>query len=129
MLQTGLITELEWIVKEEDSAKVVGSGSVMVLSTPKLIALMENAAMNAVSNHLEDGTGTVGIKISAEHIAATPLGMKVKVKAVLTSIENRKLVFELEAFDEFEKIAFGTHERFIIHEEKFMAKVNAKSIK
>lgn len=126
MLQIGMTAETSRIVAQEDTAMAIGSGTAPVLATPKLIALLENAAMNAVGKALEEGTATVGTKISAEHIVATPLGMKVTAKATLISIENRKLTFELEAHDEVEKVAFGVHERFIVYEEKFIAKANAK---
>ena len=126
MLEIGLTKDVTLTVQNIHTAKSFGSGSVDVLSTPQLIALMENAAMEAVSQHLEEGFATVGTKISVEHISATPLGMNVTAKASLVNIENRKLSFEISAFDEAEKIAFGTHERFIIHEEKFVNKTNSK---
>jgi fluoroacetyl-CoA thioesterase len=125
-LQTGLTAEVEIIVNEENTAAAYGSGSVQVFATPAMIALMENAAMKAVDRYLEAGQATVGTSLDVKHIAATPLGMKVRAEAVLNTIEGKKLTFAIEAFDEKEKIGEGSHTRYIINVEKFMEKVKFK---
>ena len=127
-LEVGLINEFELIVSKEHSAMSIGSGSINVFSTPSLIANMEKAAFNAVDHKLGDEYTTVGTKVNINHIAATPMGMKVIFKAKLINVDKAKLLFEVEAYDEKEKIGFGTHERYIINIEKFMKKANSKII-
>lgn len=126
-LATGLNAKIEKIVVYEDTAKAVASGLVEVFATPSMIALMENAAYTSVQPQLPNGWSTVGISISAQHLAATPMGLKVWAEAKLTEIDGRKLVFTISAYDEKEKIGEAQHERFIIDEQKFMNKVSAKS--
>ena len=109
-----------------DTAKALGSGGLDVLSTPKLIALMENAALTAVRPYLEEGTETVGTRLEVSHLAATPVGMAVRAEAELIEIDRRRLVFSVKAWDEAELIGEGRHERFIVQTEKFLAKCSAK---
>ena len=108
-----------------DTAKALGSGGLDVLSTPKLIALMENAALTAVRPYLEEGTDTVGTRLEVSHLAATPVGMAVRAEAELIEIDRRRLVFSVKAWDEAELIGEGRHERFIVQTEKFLAKCSA----
>ena len=109
-----------------DTAKALGSGGLDVLSTPKLIALMENAALTAVRPYLEEGTETVGTRLEVSHLAATPVGMAVRAEAELIEIDRRRLIFSVKAWDEAELIGEGRHERFIVQTEKFLAKCSAK---
>lgn len=125
-LKIGMEYTSEKIVKEEDTAAKFGSGDIYVFSTPMMIGLMENAAMKAVEESLGDEFSTVGIHLDVKHLAATPMGMKVKSKATLVEIDGKKLKFKVEAFDEKEKIGEGYHSRFIIEKEKFMKKINEK---
>lgn len=126
-LQAGLSSKIETVVTENDTADSFGSGGIKVLATPMMIGLMENAAHSAVDLHLPEGYATVGTRIDVRHLAATPVGMKVYATAQLTGIEGRKLDFKVEAYDEKEKIGEGTHERFIINVERFMAKTRDKA--
>ena len=116
----------EATVTQDKTAAAVGSGLVPVFATPYMIALMENAAVNAVQAHLEEGQGTVGTKLEVTHDAATPIGMKVWAEAELTAVEGKKLTFSVKAFDEAGPIGGGTHERFIITVDRFLAKAEAK---
>ena len=116
----------EATVEKETTAKAVGSGNLLVFSTPHMIALMEEAACRCVKDWLEEGSATVGTKIDIEHLSATPVGMEVRAEATLTAAEGRKLCFTVEAYDEKGLIGKGTHERFIIQEEKFLAKTYDK---
>lgn len=125
-LKPGLKFKTEMTVTEQVSAKNVGSGSVDVFATPAMIALMEKAASQCVMPYLEEGQSTVGTQISVSHMSATPLGMKVYAEVELTDVQNRKLLFNIEAFDEAGKIGEGTHERFIIDVDRFMSRVNGK---
>jgi fluoroacetyl-CoA thioesterase len=125
-LEAGLSAELELIVGEADTASRWGSGLVPVFSTPALVGLMEKAAVAALASHLPAGQTTVGAHIDLRHLAATPVGMKVRARAELTSVEGRKLTFRLQAWDEVELIGEGSHERFVIDEARFVAKAEGK---
>lgn len=106
-------------VGEQDLAKAVGSGDVAVLATPRMIALMEEAASRLAKTGLSEGETTVGVAVSAEHTAATPLGMKVTATAVLSAAEGRRLMFDLTAEDECGVIGTGTQTRVIVEKQKF----------
>jgi predicted thioesterase len=126
-LTPGLSAELTISVTEADTAARWGSGLVPVYSTPALVGLMEAAAVKALEGALETGKTTVGGHIDVRHLAATPVGMTIRARAELTAIEGRKLVFQVEAWDEVEKIGEALHERFVIDAEKFVAHCQAKS--
>ena len=126
MLVTGIQGRAEAVVCDTNTAAAMGSGSLAVFATPYMIALMEEAAQSSVAPHLPEGESTVGTKISVSHDAATPLGMKVWAESSLTEIDGRRLVFEVRAFDECGPIGQGSHERFIIRQQRFLEKVEAK---
>ena len=117
------------IVSEDDTAVKFGSGGVRVFATPMMVALMENAALNAVDPHLGEDSATVGLSLNVKHLAATPVGMKVTAVAELISIEGKKLTFKVEAYDEQEKIGEGIHERYIIKLSKFLERAAQKTSK
>lgn len=124
-LKIGLIGRAENVVNERNTAKSMGSGSLAVFATPALVALMEAAAVNTLK--LDEGESSVGISLEIKHSAATPIGVKVWAEAVLVEVDRRRLVFEVNAYDEVEKIGSGRHERVIIQEERFLSKANLKS--
>lgn len=126
MLTTGLKGKAEVKVDDTNTAVTMGSGSLKVFATPAMIALIEKAACTALEGQLEDGQTTVGTKLDVAHVAATPVGMNVTAEAVLTEIDNRRLVFEVVARDEKDVIGKGIHERFIVNTEKFTAKTYGK---
>ena len=125
-LKPGRKGRAETTVTPDNTAQAVGSGLVPVFATPYMIALMENAAVNALEGHLADGEGSVGTRLDISHDAATPVGMKVWAEAELTAAEGRALTFTVCAFDESGPIGKGLHQRFIIDNERFMAKVERK---
>jgi predicted thioesterase len=125
-LQIGLSAETRLTVAESDTAANWGSGLVPVFGTPSLVGLMEAAAVKALEGYLPAGQTTVGGRIDLRHLAATPVGMTVRARAELTALEGRKLTFQVEAWDEVEKIGEAQHERFVIITEKFVARVQAK---
>lgn len=125
-LEIGIKGSSSCTVTLNDTAKALGSGGLDVLSTPKLIALMENAALLSVRPYLEEGSDTVGTLINVKHLAATPVGMTVRAEAELIEIDRRRLVFSVKAWDEVELVGEGTHERFIVDMEKFTNKCNSK---
>lgn len=126
-MEIGIKGRVETVVNDTNTAKFVGSGSLDVFATPNMIGLMEQAAQASVAPFLEEGQGTVGTKIEITHDAATPLGMKVWAESELIEIDRRRLAFEVKAYDEAGLIGQGRHERFIIQNDKFLAKVNAKA--
>ncbi len=121
-IKPGLIRVEEKTVKKENTAAAYGSGLVEVFATPAMIAFMEHTAMHCVKELLPEGFSTVGTHVNVSHSKATPVGMKVSCKAKLIEVDGRKLVFEVSAKDEEGEIGSGTHSRFIIDEQKFMAK-------
>ena len=126
MLELGLKGKQEAIVEEKYTAKALGSGGLDVLATPAMIALSEKTCLLSVQDYLEEGTSTVGTQVNMAHLAATPVGMKVTCESELIEIDRRRLKFSVVVFDEKEKIAEGTHERFIVDNLKFVEKANAK---
>ena len=123
MLHIGIEGEKEIIVQAEDTAARYGSGLIEVFATPAMIGLMESTAQQSVQHLLDDGLITLGTEVNIRHLKATPVGMKVNCKSKLISIEGKKLLFEVNASDETEIIGNGTHTRYIVDAEKFMAKL------
>lgn len=126
MLEIGLTHTKETVCDENNTAAAVGSGSLRVFSTPALLTLMELCAAESVLPFLEDGQSTVGTKVELKHVAATPVGMKVRCEAVLTEIDRRRLCFDIKAYDERELIGECKHERFIVNNDKFLDKCYSK---
>lgn len=122
----GIKGESRSTVNNQNTAIAYGSGGVNVFATPAMIALMENAALNSVQEQLSEGLTTVGTKLEVTHTAATPLGMGVRAVSELIEIDGRRLVFKVEAYDDFEKVGEGVHERFVINMDKFMQKNASK---
>ena len=120
----GLRSRAETLVNGSNTANSVGSGLVPVFATPCMIALMENAAVRAIQPHLDPDESTVGTHMDVSHDSATPVGMKVWAEARVTAVEGRKITCEVTACDEAGPIGRGTHERFIIKADKFLAKAN-----
>jgi predicted thioesterase len=118
--------EVEHLVSEEVTAHQMGNNGFRVLATPIIFAWFEEAARKMAAAHVERGQGTVGSMVTLRHLAATPVGMRVRVKATVREVEGRRLLFELEAYDEKEKIAEGQNERYVVNLEKFLERVAQK---
>lgn len=125
-IEIGMQGRDETLVCESNTAAAVGSGLVPVFATPFMIALMEGAAAQAVLPCLAEDEGTVGTHLDVSHDAATPIGMRVWAEATVTAVDGKKITFDVAAYDEAGMIGHGTHERFIIKPERFLAKVQAK---
>lgn len=123
MLEIGLRSISQAVVNENDTALMLGSGDLKVLATPRLIALMENAAMNAVSNFIKKSETTVGGQIDVIHKKPTPIGESIEAEAVLTKIEGNKLTFSIIAKDSDSIVGEGVHVRYVVDREKFMNKL------
>jgi predicted thioesterase len=122
----GLVGQVEIVVEPADTADALGNRGVHVLATPRLVALLERAAIRAIEPHLPPGAGTVGTRIDVRHLAATPVGMRATIRATLRAVDGRRLVFDIEGDDETERIVEGTHERFQIDEARFLDRIAAK---
>ena len=125
-IQPGLKGSVEIVVGEEHTAPHVGSGRVRVLATPIMINLMEAAALQAVEGLLPAGHQTVGIHLDVTHVAATPVGMRVRAHAELIRVDKRTLFFDVYAEDEKERIGGGLHERIVINLAKFDGRMQDK---
>ncbi len=125
-LKVGLKGSATVKATKDKLASAVGSGLVDVFSTPMMIALMEEAASNAVAPELESGQATVGTSLNVEHKAATPEGMEVRAEAELIGVKGKALSFIVKAYDEKELVGEGEHQRYIIDVEKFMKRAQSK---
>lgn len=126
-LGIGASYTIERRVEPEHSADTHGNPGVDVFTTPLLCEWSEEASVCAVQDKLDPGMITLGTRIDLKHLAATPIGMKVKVTSTLKEIDGRKLVFNVEAYDEKEKISDCVHERFMVNKDRFLAKVAEKA--
>jgi fluoroacetyl-CoA thioesterase len=97
-----------------------------VLSTPVMIMIMENAALNALKPYLDPGECAVGTRIDVRHIAATPVGERVTGEAEVTKVAGKRIEFSVSAFDEHEEIGHGTHERALVNLAKIAERLKAK---
>lgn len=122
-MNIGLSFTATTTVNQNNTAKALGSGDMDVFATPAMVALMENAAMNAVAPHLEAGQTTVGTQITTSHIKASALGATISATATLTAVDGRSLTFAITAREGDKVIGEGTHTRFIVDRERFLAKL------
>ena len=125
-LKAGLKGASELVVAEQHTAPRVGSGRVHVLATPVMINLFEAAALAAIEHLLPPGSQSLGTRLDIQHVAATPVGMKVQAFAVVREVNGRTVRFHVEARDERELIGDGTHERVVVNVEKFDERVQRK---
>lgn len=126
-LEIGLVGEVRQVVEEQHTARHLGRGNVSVMSTPIMVGLMEEAAIEAVDPLLPEGQQTVGIHLDVKHLAPTPVGMGVVARAELTEVEGRILTFRVTAEDDSEHIGEGTHKRAIIDVTRFKGRVDKKA--
>ncbi len=124
MLEKGLKYTSSVVVDKANCASAVGSGGLDVFATPSMVALMENAAMNAVAPCLPDGSTTVGSEINVTHTKPTGIGATVSATAELLSVDGRKLLFKVAAHDGVGLIGEGSHVRFVVDVERFLSKLN-----
>ena len=122
-MEIGLKHESTTVVSAANTAATLGSGDMDVFATPAMVALMENAAMLAVKNHLPEGSATVGTQINTSHLKASPLGATITASAELTAVDGRRLTFAVKAWDEKGIIGEGTHTRFVVDRERFLSKL------
>ena len=125
----GLIGKSEMVVKEEDLVNQLEEVKVNVLSTPRLIQLLEAAAIEAIHEFIPAEKVSLGAEVRVRHLSPTPLGMKVTANAILKGIDKNRLFFLVDAFDELEKVAEGEHERVLVSKERFLQKGEKKRVR
>ena len=122
MIELGLRATLDMVVEEADTAIAFGSGDVPVLATPRLVALLEAAAVRALADTLPDGTTSVGASITVDHLAASAIGRPVSARAEVVEVDGRSVVFSLEARDGERVVARGRHTRAVVDREGFLSR-------
>ena len=126
-VEPGATGEVATTVTPDRTAEAMGNRGVQVLATPFIIGLLEDAAGAVLKPHLPPGAATVGTMVEMRHLAATPVGMKVRAQATLLETDGRRYLFAVEAWDEKEKIAEGRHERFVVPDlQTFLARAMKK---
>ena len=125
----GTVFEEEYLVEEKNLASHIGSGSARVLATPWMIGFMERTSHRLLARCLPEGYSSVGTLVNIRHLAPTPFGSTLRVRAEVTGIQGPLVDLKIEAFDELELAGDGSHQRFIIDEQRFLKRVNAKSEK
>jgi predicted thioesterase len=121
-LDPGLAAELELTVADADTARSMCSGDVDVLGTPRILALIEEATVEAVAGHLEHGETTVGTRVELSHVAPIAIGSKVRAEVVLEKVEGRRLIFTASVSDEVGLVAAGKIHRAVVELAPFMEK-------
>ena len=122
----GMKIRVEEVVTEQNTAICAGSGTLPVFATPFMCALMEKAAWMAIAPSLNEGDSSVGTKLNISHLSATPVGLKVWAESEVTAVDGKRIEFKVTAGDEKGLIGEGTHERFIVTDERFLAKTAKK---
>ena len=125
-LPAGLIGTAELVVGEQHTAPRIGSGRIRVLATPVMINLIEAAALAAIEQSLPEHHQSLGTRLDISHIAATPVGMRVRATAEVERVEGRTVHFRVRAEDERELIGEGTHQRVVVNLERFDARLQKK---
>ena len=125
-LMIGLKGRADDVVTEANTAQAACSGALMVFGTPFMCALMEKAAWTSIAPYLAEGEGTVGTKLDISHISATPVGMKVWAESEVTLVDGKRIELKVAAYDEKGLIGEGTPERFIITNDRILAKAGRK---
>ncbi len=126
MLNVGITKTLNDTVTIENTAKTLGSGSLLVYGTPAMLLLVEKTAVALLEGKLEEGMTSVGTNLNVNHVSATPVGGEVSCTVTLTEIDRKRLVFKVLVEDKNGIIGKGSHERFLVNAEKFQAKTDAK---
>jgi len=125
-LKVWLTYEKMITVDESHTARHLADKGISVFSTPEMVRLMEQCALEGVLPYLQPNQNTVGIRVEMRHLAATPMGMKVSARCTLVEIDRRRLVFKAEMHDELEKVGEGSNERFIVDKEKHEQRIAEK---
>ena len=123
-LQTGLTATVELIVTDDDTAIALGSGTVPVLATPRVVRLCEQATVEALKGQLAAGETSVGQRVQLDHLMPTQVGMTVSAEATLEKVAGRRLVFTVSVSDPRGLIAAGKVTRVVVDVERFLEKAH-----
>ncbi|MBR5047798.1 MAG: thioesterase family protein [Eubacterium sp.] len=126
MLRKGLAKMMTDVVTMENTARSLGSGSLLVYGTPAMLTLVEKTAVALLEGQLENGMTSVGTNLNVDHISPTPVGGKISCAVTLREIDGKKLVFSVLVEDQNGIIGKGSHERFLVDADRFQAKADAK---
>lgn len=126
-IKPGIVGEADEDISTSRTAAFFGSGLVPAYGTPAMVALMENSAVAAIQKYLGPGQTSVGTDVCIKHLAASPVGMRARARATVTAVNGRRIEFQIEAWDDREKIGEGTHARFVVDEARFMERLEKKS--
>ncbi|MDZ4827814.1 MAG: hotdog domain-containing protein [Actinomycetota bacterium] len=126
-LKTGLAASVTLLVQEADTALALGSGDVPVLGTPRVVALAEQASVEAIADELPAGTTTVGYEVQLAHLAPTAVGGKVTADVTLESIEGRRLTFRVSVTDPRGLVAAGRITRVLVERSRFLDRAQGES--
>ena len=119
-VKVGLAASVTLLVTDDDTALALGSGDVPVLGTPRVVALAEQASVEAVAAELHPSTTTVGYQVQLTHLAPTPVGGKVTAEATLETVEGRRLTFRVSVNDSRGLVAAGKITRVVVERERFI---------
>lgn len=125
-ITVGMKGRAETMISEDKTAISAGSGTLPVFATPWMCALMEQAAWTAVAPGLAEGDSTVGTKLNISHLSASPVGIRAWAEAEVTHVDGKRIAFTVTAYDEKGPIGEGTHERFVVTNDRFVSKADQK---
>ena len=126
MIETGTSYELTFEVTDGLTALTVGSGTLPVLATPRMILLIEQTACDALKGKLPEGDTSVGTLVDIAHVSASPVGSEVVCRTEVVEVDRARIRFRVTVTDAFGDVGTGFHERFVVHSDKFMGRANAK---
>jgi fluoroacetyl-CoA thioesterase len=125
-IKPGMAREETFLVQEDETARHIGSGASRVLASPWLIAFMERVSHRLIAEQLPEEFSSVGVLINVRHVAPTPVGSQVKVRADVTEVDGSRVTLNVQAWDHVELIGEGSHQRIVIDQERFLRRVDAK---
>ena len=125
-IKPGMKKERYFSVDAEFTAKKVGSGTARVLSTPSMIAFMEQTSRDLLAQYIPKGFSSVGVEVNVRHLAPTPMGSNVRIMSEVLKVDELRVLFSVNAWDDIEKVGEGEHQRVVIDEARFLRRVEAK---
>lgn len=126
-IKPGTSLEKEFFVDEDKTARHLGSGESRVLATPCMIAFMEKLCNQMLTEVLPEGYSSVGVLVTVHHLAPTPVNSQVKVKAEVLSIDGNSVTFSVQAWDDYDQVGAGQHQRVVIDIDRFLKRVSSKN--
>lgn len=127
IIPVGLADDVFETVEEQHTAAHIGSGSLRVLATPAMIGMMERTSHQLIARRLPEGMSSVGIHVDVRHLAATPVGARVRILSRVKAVEGRRIRLDVEVWDDVEKVGEGSHERAVVEIGRFLKRVEEKA--